>query len=97
MVPCRFSLDLQLFGLGPLSKGHGFNLSLSANRVALFHWTLDIRPSSKVAFSIGHFFFQSEAGIQNCTKPSLGIKADDHGYHKKYLGFDIYIIIVIKK
>jgi hypothetical protein len=27
-------------------------------------------------------YFQSVAGIQNCTKPSLGIKADNHGYQK---------------
>ncbi len=36
-----FSLDLPLFGLGPSSKGHGSNLWLWANRIALFHWTLD--------------------------------------------------------
>ncbi len=48
MVPCRFSLDLPLFGLGPSSKGHGFNLWLSSNRIALFHGTLDLEPSSKV-------------------------------------------------
>jgi hypothetical protein len=40
---------LPLFGLGPLSKGHGSNyLWLLPNRFALFHWTLDLAPSSKV-------------------------------------------------
>jgi hypothetical protein len=37
------------FGLGPLSKGHGTNLQFSANSIALFHWRLNLRPSSKVA------------------------------------------------
>jgi len=49
--PCRFSLHLPLFGLGPSSKGHSFNLLFSANRIALLHWTLDLRSSSKVALS----------------------------------------------
>jgi hypothetical protein len=37
----RFSLDLPLFGLGPSSKGLGSNLWLSANKISLFHWTLN--------------------------------------------------------
>jgi hypothetical protein len=49
MVPCRFSLNLSLFGFGPSSKGHGLNLWLSANRIALFHWTLELGPSCEVA------------------------------------------------
>ncbi len=56
---CRFSLDLPLFGLGPSSKGCGSNLWLPTNRIALFHWTLDLQPSSKVAFSM-NFFKKSE-------------------------------------
>ncbi len=72
-MPCRFSLDLPLYGLGlaskwchvglalichgSLSKGHGSNLWLSANRTVLFHWTLDIRSSSKVTLNIGLYFF----------------------------------------
>ncbi len=86
-MPCRFSLDLPLYGLGPASKwchvslalichrslskalskatGHSLrpwslskgHLWLSANRTALFHWTLDIRPSSKVTLNIGLYFF----------------------------------------
>jgi hypothetical protein len=48
MVPCRFRLNLSLFGLGPWSEGCGSNLWLLANRIALFHWTLDLGPSSKV-------------------------------------------------
>ncbi len=51
MVPCRFRLYLSLFGLGPWSKGCGSNLWLSANRIALFHWTLDLGPSSKVTLN----------------------------------------------
>jgi hypothetical protein len=51
-VPCRFSLDLPLFGLGPSSKGHRSNLWLSSNRIALFHWTLDLGSSSKVALIV---------------------------------------------
>jgi hypothetical protein len=43
MVPCRFSLNLPLVGLGISSWGYGSNLWLSANRVALFHWTLDLK------------------------------------------------------
>jgi hypothetical protein len=42
MVPCRFSLNLPIFGRGPSFKGHGSNLWLSSNRIALFHWTLDL-------------------------------------------------------
>jgi hypothetical protein len=49
MVSCRFSLTLPLFGLGPSSKGRGSNVRLSTNRIALFHWTLDLRLSSKLA------------------------------------------------
>jgi len=33
-VPCRFSLNLPLFGLGPLSKGLGTNLKLLTNKIA---------------------------------------------------------------
>jgi hypothetical protein len=40
---CHVGLALicHFFGLGPSSKGHGSNLWLSSNRIALFHWTLD--------------------------------------------------------
>ncbi len=40
MMPCRFSLNLPLFGLGPSSKGLGSNLWLSSNRIAscLLNW-----------------------------------------------------------
>ncbi len=41
--------NLALFGFWPSFKGQGFHLWLSANRIALFHWTLDLGPSSKVA------------------------------------------------
>jgi hypothetical protein len=43
-------------------------------------WTL-LDPHLKWHLEPGGFF-QSEVGIQNCTKPSLGIKDDNHGYHK---------------
>jgi hypothetical protein len=33
-VPCRFSLNLPLFGLGPLFKGLGTDLQLLTNKVA---------------------------------------------------------------
>jgi hypothetical protein len=33
-VPCRFRLNLPLFGLGPSSKGLGTNLKLSTNKIA---------------------------------------------------------------
>jgi hypothetical protein len=50
---CKFSLNLPLLGLGPSSKGLGSNLLwLSSHRIALFHWTLDLEPSSKVALNI---------------------------------------------
>jgi len=32
-VPCRFSLNLLLFGLGPSSKDLGTNLKLSTNNI----------------------------------------------------------------
>jgi hypothetical protein len=51
-VPCRFCLDLPLFGLGPSSKGRGSNLGFLASRIALFHWTLDLGLSSKVTISL---------------------------------------------
>ncbi len=48
-LQCRFSFNLPLFGLGPSFKGHGSSyLWLSSNRIALFHWTLDLAPLSKV-------------------------------------------------
>jgi hypothetical protein len=59
MVPWRFSLYLPLFGFEPSSKGHGSNLWLSSNRITLFHWTLNLGPSSKVAlrsWAKGGFF-----------------------------------------
>jgi hypothetical protein len=31
----------------PSSISHGSNLWLSSNRIALFHWTMDVGPSSK--------------------------------------------------
>ncbi len=49
MVPWRFSLYLPLFGFEASSNGHGSNLWLSSNRITLFHWTLNLGPSSKVA------------------------------------------------
>jgi hypothetical protein len=42
MVPCKFSLDLPLVGLGSSSKGRGSNLWLSANRICSI--SLDPRP-----------------------------------------------------
>jgi hypothetical protein len=48
MVPCKFSLNLPLFGLGLSSKGRGSNLWLSTNKIVLFHWTMDVGPSFKV-------------------------------------------------
>jgi hypothetical protein len=40
-VPCRFSLNLPLMGLWPLSEGLGTNLKLSTNKIAWIHWSLD--------------------------------------------------------
>ncbi len=44
-VPCRFSLNLPLFGLGPFSKDLGTNLKLRPIRLLEFigPWTLDPR------------------------------------------------------
>ncbi len=58
---------LPLFGLGPSSKGHGANLWLSSNRIALFHWTLDLGPSSKVALKCPLFLILVES--PNPMKP----------------------------
>ncbi len=56
-LQCRFSLNLPLFGLGPLSKCHGSNyLWLSSSRIALFHWTLSLAPSSKVMVNAMFFY-----------------------------------------
>ncbi len=52
MVLCRFCLNLSLFGLGLSSKGYASNLWLSSSNFALFHWTLDLGPSSKIALII---------------------------------------------
>jgi hypothetical protein len=46
-VPCRFSLNLPLFGLGPSSKGLWTNLKLSTNKIAWIHWSLELGPSLK--------------------------------------------------
>jgi hypothetical protein len=51
-VPCRFSLNLPLFGLGPLSKGLGTDWKLLTNMIAWIHLSLDLGPSSKVALNI---------------------------------------------
>jgi hypothetical protein len=47
MVPCKFSLDLPLFGLGPSSKGHRSNLWLSSYNISLglgphLKWSLEL-------------------------------------------------------
>ncbi len=52
IVPCKFILNLPLFGLGISSKGRGSNLWLSYDRIALFHWTLNFGPSFNVALII---------------------------------------------
>jgi hypothetical protein len=55
-LQCRFSLDLPLFGLGPLSKCCGSNyLWLSSSRIAVFHRTLGLVPSSKVMVNATFF------------------------------------------
>jgi hypothetical protein len=54
-VPCKFSLDLPLFGLGPSSKCHGFNLWLSTNKIDVSQGTLDLGSSSKVTLSVPKF------------------------------------------
>ncbi len=51
-VPCRFSLDLPLFGLGPSFKGLATNLKLSTNKIPWIHWSLDLGPSSKVSLRV---------------------------------------------
>ncbi len=38
-VPCKFRLNLPLFGLGPSSKGLGTNLKLLTNKIAWIHWS----------------------------------------------------------
>jgi hypothetical protein len=55
-VPCRFSLNLPLFGLGPSSKGLRTNYNLLTNKIAWIHWSLDLGPSSKVTRSVGWLF-----------------------------------------
>jgi hypothetical protein len=50
-VPCKFSLNLPLLGLGPSTGGVGTNLKLSNDKIAWIHSCLDLGPSSKVALS----------------------------------------------
>jgi hypothetical protein len=84
-VPSRFCLDWPRSGLGLSSKGHGLNLWISSNRIALFYWTLNLGPSSEVALSIlvactGHLvhrngtakkvFFVSSRPYSSVAKPS---------------------------
>jgi len=45
-VPCRFSLNLPLFGFRPSFKGLGINLKLLTNKIAWTHWSLDPRLKS---------------------------------------------------
>ncbi len=70
-MPCKFSLDLPFFGLGPSSKGHESKLWLSSNRTALFHWTLDLGPSSKVAMSLNQwsYYLMKVALGRDCVAP----------------------------
>ncbi len=51
-VPCRFSLNLLLFGLRPSCKGLGTNLKLSTNKIAWICWSLNLGPLSKVTFRL---------------------------------------------
>jgi hypothetical protein len=44
-VPRKFKFDSSLFGRGPSSKGGGFALWFSSNKIVLFHWALDLEPS----------------------------------------------------
>jgi hypothetical protein len=57
MVPYKFSLDLSLFGLGPSSKGHGFNLWLSSNRIALLDPHLKVMGSTYDSHPIGLLYW----------------------------------------
>jgi hypothetical protein len=59
MVPCRFSLDLPLFGLRPSSRGHGSDLWLSTNRIALFNCTFDSHLNLLVHIAFHMVFFAS--------------------------------------
>jgi len=64
-VPCRFSLNLPLFGLGPSFKGLGTNLKLSTNKIVWIHWSLDLGLSSKVTLRDLH-----EAATNSCCPGS---------------------------
>jgi hypothetical protein len=63
MEPCRCRLDLPLLGLAPSSKGCGSNLWLLANIIVIFHWTMDLRPSSKVTLNTPNVIKLSQCGI----------------------------------
>ncbi len=81
MVPCRFSLNLPLFGPRPSSKGHGSALWLSPNRIAQFHWTLNLRPSSKVA--LNHMPHVNIVSIPNSESLNL---EQSHGIRCDFMG-----------
>jgi hypothetical protein len=80
MVPCRFSFNWPIFGLETSSKGHGSNYWLSANRIALFHWTLDVRPSSNVALILHtascnlELHYWNFLGLSSYIQPEFGLQ-----------------------
>jgi len=57
---CHVSLvQFATFWLWPSYKDYSSNLWLSSsNRIVLFHWTLDIGPSSKVAFNFTKSWYE---------------------------------------
>jgi hypothetical protein len=75
MVPCRFSFNLLFFGLGTSSIGRGSNLCFSIDRIALFHWTLDLRLLFKLTFIVLILYLTTckldEARVLNSGKPIL--------------------------
>jgi len=50
MVPCKLNHHLICLDPRPLFKGLGTNLKFLTNRNVRFHWTLLLRPLTKVAF-----------------------------------------------
>jgi hypothetical protein len=87
MVPCKFSLNLPLSSLGPSSKAHGSNLWPSSNRISLFHWALDLRPSSKAALNSGHLVKKHQEFL---SKAQTGM--DDNSFIRRSHSFAIFFV-----
>jgi hypothetical protein len=64
---CHVDLASLLFGLVFSSKVHESNLWLSSNRITLFHWTLNLGSSFKVALRPRPIMRSMICGLRSCV------------------------------